>query len=131
MISHTYFNLLPDISQQQVKEIMQSNNENELETASSSGISTQKQLEAIAISLHNKEEALCYICENNVSDAILIDCGHGGVCCECAIKSIEQKNECMECRKSVKSIYKIENNNSKDRQEVIVQAYEYAQVFEV
>ncbi len=68
----------------------------------------------------------CYICENNVSNAILAGCGHGGICCDCVVKSIERKNECMECRKPVFGVYKIDEEDSK--MQGIVKAHEIIQV---
>jgi len=121
MISQTYFSLRKE---EEMKEKI-TNKE-------------QTPADAISLSINNidenqlnisqdKKENMCYICESTVSNAILIDCGHGGVCCDCAVKSVEQKNECMECRKPVKSIYKIENNEGEN----IVQASEFVQVIEV
>jgi len=108
MVSPTYFSLL-------TKKKPEDTYKNKIETE---------------VSLQNKEENLCYICENNALNAILTECGHGGVCCDCAIKSIEQKNECMECRKPVKAIYQIENYSG-NQDEVIVQASEIVQIIKV
>ena len=52
-------------------------------------------------------ENSCYVCVEREANAILMDCGHGGICYDCAVSMICQKNECMECRKPVKTIYKI------------------------
>jgi len=112
MVSPTYFSLLPEKKYEDTEE-------NQIETTSDT-----------KVSLQNKDENLCYICENNVSNAILTECGHSGVCCDCAIKSIEQKNECMECRNPVKAIYKIENYSGNEG-EVIVQASEIVQIIQV
>ena len=59
------------------------------------------------------EESLCYICEINQPNTILMGCGHGGMCLDCAKASILKKNNCMECRRPVESIYKIEKDNNK------------------
>jgi len=59
---------------------------------------------------------MCYICELNQPDSILMGCGHGGICLDCAKKSITKKMNCMECRKLVHSIYQIKKDVSeKDR----------------
>lgn len=112
MISPTYFSLLKDFSEEMKEKSPQKISTHDLEN----------QL---------KEENLCYICENNASNVILAGCGHGGVCSECAIKSIEQKNECMGCRKPIEAIYKIESKNSENRPEVIIKASELVQVIEI
>jgi len=51
---------------------------------------------------------LCYICVVKEADSVIGQCGHGGVCEECVVLSIVHKNECMECRRPAKAIYKIE-----------------------
>ncbi len=105
MVSATYFNLLSDFSHEQCKET-------DLENS-------------------KEEENLCFICESNGANAILGDCGHGGVCCDCAVKLIEQKNECMGCRKPAKVLYKIENLHSRNEKGTIIKASELIQILEV
>jgi len=112
MVSPTYFCILKDFSEEMKEKIPQKFSTDDLEN----------QL---------KEENLCYICENNTSNAILAGCGHGGVCCDCAIKSIEQKNECMGCRKPIEAIFQIESKNSENGSEVIIRASELVQVIEI
>jgi len=111
MISPTYFSQLTDVSQSQFEEMAQKNDIENPQT--------------------KEEENLCYICENHVSNAILAECGHGGVCCECVVKLIDKKNECMECRKAAKAIYKIENESTSKPQEVIIQAHEVVEIVEI
>jgi len=55
---------------------------------------------------------MCYVCELSQPDCILMGCGHGGVCLDCAKKPITKKMNCMECRKPVRSIYQIEKDVS-------------------
>jgi len=111
-ISSTYFSQLRDISQSQFEEMMMVQ-KNDIENPQS-----------------KEEGRLCYICENHVSNAILVECGHGGVCCECALKLVEQKNECMECRKPATAIYKIENEPT-NKLEAVVQAHALVEILEV
>jgi len=75
-----------------------------------------------------QEEVLCYICEKNLPDAVLMSCGHGGVCCECAVESLRSKNQCMQCRSPVESLYKI---NEKDSGKTVVEAQEYIRIVAV
>jgi len=56
----------------------------------------------------NEESNLCYLCYEQESDAILMNCGHGGVCYKCVVPLIKKKNQCMECRSVVDSIHKID-----------------------
>jgi len=55
------------------------------------------------------EEPLCYICETNDPDVILVDCGHGGMCKNCLLLSMKKNKNCMECRRPVRSVYQIKN----------------------
>jgi len=120
MISPTYFTILKDGS---TKEDIQKA-QRQFQSEESANIETVESRNEI------KEDGLCYICENNKSDAVLTGCGHGGVCCDCAVKSIEQKNECLQCRKPISAIYKVDKIDS-ENQENIVKAYELAQVIEI
>ena len=116
MVSHTYFSLLTEEMMMHRNKLLSKGNGNE----NSTELAPSQQ----------KEESLCYICEDNVSNAILTECGHGGVCYECAVRSIEQKNECMGCRKPAKSIYRIDSY-SRSEAEIIVQASEIIQIIDV
>lgn len=55
-----------------------------------------------------EEQNLCYICCKNASDTIIIPCGHGGICYDCAASAIKEKDECTQCRKQVKAIYRVD-----------------------
>lgn len=47
----------------------------------------------------------CMICFDEDSDAIFMDCGHGGVCYDCALEIWKTSNECHLCRKEIVSVY--------------------------
>ena len=112
MISSTYFSLLRGMTQEKFKEMILQKDDTENPPK-------------------NKEEgSLCYICESRVSNAILVECGHGGVCCECALKLVEQKNECMECRKPATAIYRIKEDSTY-KLEAIVQANQLVEIIEI
>ena len=55
-----------------------------------------------------ESEDLCYICYTNPPNAVIQECGHGGICADCAIQTIKTKGQCMECRAEVKHVIKIE-----------------------
>lgn len=55
-----------------------------------------------------ESEDLCYICYANAPNAVIQECGHGGICADCAIQTIKTKGQCMECRAEVKHVIKIE-----------------------
>ena len=51
------------------------------------------------------QDKTCLICFDKETDAIFMDCGHGGVCYECAIEIWKSTNECHLCREPIKSVY--------------------------
>jgi len=65
------------------------------------------------IGVNDEESELCYLCFENAPNAILLNCGHGGICYECGIIIVKKNNECMECRKEISSIYKVDPKNRK------------------
>jgi len=54
------------------------------------------------------EENTCYICCGKDANGVVLTCGHGGICYECLLDYINKKDECMECRRKIESILKIE-----------------------
>ena len=56
----------------------------------------------------NEEELLCYVCCERKPNAILENCGHGGICYECAISLMNKRNKCMQCRNTVETVLKID-----------------------
>ena len=55
-----------------------------------------------------QNEQLCYICYIEAPDAVMYECGHGGVCADCAIKIIQSRGQCMQCRQETNRIAKID-----------------------
>lgn len=56
------------------------------------------------------DEGLCHLCYTNPPNAILMGCGHGGICYDCAVTLVNKKDECLECREKITAIYKIDPN---------------------
>lgn len=54
------------------------------------------------------EEGLCFICFSNDSNCVFLDCGHGGVCLDCAMDTIKRNNICALCREVVTQIIEID-----------------------
>ena len=68
---------------------------------------------ALTISKKSKEpseEKLCYICYGSPPNAVLMNCGHAGICYECAMMMMEKNSKCMECRGDVAAVYKVDVN---------------------
>ena len=54
------------------------------------------------------ENDVCYICCDSSANAILMRCGHGGVCYECAVTLLQKNGLCMECRSNIEAVHKVE-----------------------
>jgi len=52
-------------------------------------------------------ENLCFICCQKKADAVNLDCGHGGMCIECAQEAWKKQNNCVTCRKVISKVAKI------------------------
>lgn len=59
-------------------------------------------------SVQSISENCCYICCVRAPNAVTFECGHGGVCLECAVETIQAKGQCMECRGGVKKVIRID-----------------------
>ena len=44
------------------------------------------------------------VCYTRPTNAVLVSCGHGGVCYKCAAIHVKKRQECMECRAAVEGI---------------------------
>ena len=53
-------------------------------------------------------EEICYICCCEAANAVLMNCGHAGVCYECASHLLKKDGLCMECRSNIEAIHKID-----------------------
>ena len=56
------------------------------------------------------EDQRCAICFNDESKAVLMDCGHGGLCKRCAIFLLTNKKCCYLCRSNIKLVYELSSN---------------------
>ena len=50
---------------------------------------------------------MCYVCVQRPPTAIIMDCGHSGICYECAIEGWRKDEKCMMCRQRVTNILKV------------------------
>jgi hypothetical protein len=48
---------------------------------------------------HDKSTSNCLVCFDRGPDAVIMNCGHGGLCYECAMDIWEKTGECYLCRK--------------------------------
>lgn len=54
----------------------------------------------------------CYVCMSNPSNGILMECGHGGLCYECAIELARKSQPCPLCRSLIQEVVHIDSMNS-------------------
>lgn len=51
---------------------------------------------------------LCEICLDKICDAVIMECGHGGICYECSLKMWKSVGFCYLCRGSISQVLQIE-----------------------
>ena len=56
-------------------------------------------------------ENKCIICEENESDTVILECGHGGICNKCGKILVKVKGTCHICRREISKIVKIKNQS--------------------
>jgi len=54
----------------------------------------------------------CTICFDKKSDAIILECGHGGICFDCGKQILKRKHICPFCRNPAVAIYKIQKSDN-------------------
>ncbi|EAR93895.2 zinc finger, C3HC4 type (RING finger) protein (macronuclear) [Tetrahymena thermophila SB210] len=64
----------------------------------------------------DKEQQTCLVCFVNQPNSVLMPCGHGGICADCA-KDVCKKNGCCYlCRQEIQNIYQLESGNNNNNQ---------------
>ena len=58
----------------------------------------------------NSSVILCLICFDNSPNAVIMDCGHGGVCYDCAVDILNTQGECFLCRKGINRVLRVEQD---------------------
>lgn len=51
---------------------------------------------------------VCFMCDEHISDAVLMECGHGGLCHACALQLWKTSSQCHLCRSPISHVLKIE-----------------------
>ena len=73
---------------------------------------------------------ICSICCDKKANAILMKCGHGGVCYDCAISMWQSTGECPLCRKEIIEIYQIKEDQNKSRYYEVVASTKRIKIYE-
>ena len=50
---------------------------------------------------------LCTLCLTSVANAVLMKCGHGGLCKPCAITMMQSERPCFLCREEIQYVYEV------------------------
>jgi len=56
-----------------------------------------------------EDKESCFVCECDEADAVIMNCGHGGICYECALIGWEKSKKCYICRRDIGSVLKVKN----------------------
>lgn len=59
---------------------------------------------------NEKDDGSCIICFDKFADAVIMGCGHGGICYECALQNWKKSQECFLCRAKIEKVLRIEAN---------------------
>ena len=57
-------------------------------------------------------ETTCAVCYNNPSNAVLMNCRHGGLCLDCAVTVWQKKSSCHLCRKPISQVLEITSEDA-------------------
>lgn len=57
-----------------------------------------------------KDDKSCIICFDKLADAVIMGCGHGGICYECALENCKKSQECFLCRGKIEKVLHIDAN---------------------
>lgn len=58
----------------------------------------------------SQSQTTCLICFDKDADAVIMDCGHGGICYGCCVELFKKKQGCYLCRKPILQVLQIEIN---------------------
>lgn len=69
------------------------------------------------------DDGLCTICYSQKANTVLLDCGHGGICIDCATDTMRKNNHCLFCRQRVIQIIEIQTDEIKKGLYKVVNSY--------
>ncbi|EAS06668.2 zinc finger, C3HC4 type (RING finger) protein (macronuclear) [Tetrahymena thermophila SB210] len=62
----------------------------------------------------------CLVCFDNQPDSVILECGHGGLCNQCALDIWKKTGECYLCRQTISKIVQIDINNNQGKYKQVV-----------
>ena len=57
----------------------------------------------------------CLICYDKPPDTVFMNCGHGGICYECACEILQKTGECYLCRDAIIEVLQLDLNSQRGR----------------
>lgn len=72
---------------------------------------------------HMDDDGLCTVCYGAKANTVLLDCGHGGICIDCATDTMRKNNHCLFCRQRVIQIIEIDTNEVKRGLYKVINSY--------
>lgn len=66
-----------------------------------------------SLSVDSSTEKPCSICYDNGSNAVIMECGHGGICYDCSLFVWKTKGTCHMCRSPITQILQIDQRPAK------------------
>ncbi|CAD8210881.1 unnamed protein product [Paramecium pentaurelia] len=73
----------------------------------------------------NESNQKCIICCDNPPNAVLMICGHGGICYKCGLEMAQKSKECFLCRQQILFIYEILSFNDDLMKVVTITKFNY------
>ncbi|CAD8201522.1 unnamed protein product [Paramecium pentaurelia] len=73
----------------------------------------------------NESNQKCIICCENPPNAVLMICGHGGICYKCGLEMAQKSKECFLCRQQIVFIYEISNFNDDLMKVITITKFNY------
>ncbi|CAD8162882.1 unnamed protein product [Paramecium octaurelia] len=102
-LSNAYFRKITTLEISKLKDASQ----NEILTERNMNKNIIKKNKPFHCNSNNK----CIICCEKVSNAVFMNCGHGGICYQCAIQVAQNQKECFLCRQIILQIYEIDEKD--------------------
>ena len=74
---------------------------------------TEPTLEVLSPTAKDSIDKICEMCCERLCNAVVMDCGHGGICYECSLEMWKSVGHCHMCRGCISQVLQIEQSGSK------------------
>lgn len=73
----------------------------------------EPRLEVFSPTAKDSIDKICEMCCERLCNAVVMDCGHGGICYECSLEMWKSVGHCHMCRGCISQVLQIEKSGSK------------------